>query len=202
MLQNLWPIVLQALVAVALLMLVASAWHRDLRRQFLPIGWVTGALAMGALLHMAHAQLGLNSSSTLALTKPVAAPSIALNGLLHAAWGAASAVVLFRPMQWLAWTGRAELRLMVAIGGLLGPWLTLQFAFTALSASVLLVLIRRVCLWHTNWVLTRSVLSLARMLPGSMQTFEPAARGAVGLPCGMKTIAMTGLILASWHLLH
>lgn len=202
MLQNPWPIVLQALAAVAVLMLLATAWHRDLRHQFLPMAWVTCALAIGALLHMAQAHFGLDRSGTFALTQPVAGPWIPLNGLLHASWGAASALLLFGPLQWLAWTGRAELRLMMAIGGLLGPWLTLQLALMALSASVLLVLIRQVWQWHMNWVLSRSVLSLARMLPGSIQTFEPAARGAVGLPCGMKTLAMAGLLQTSWHLLR
>ncbi|MFM1908278.1 MAG: hypothetical protein RLZZ591_1955 [Pseudomonadota bacterium] len=202
MLQNLWPIVLPISTALAVLTLVATAWHQDLRRQVLPAAWVACALAVGALLHMARARLGLDSVGNYALSLPVATPWVPMTGSLQAAWGVALALLLFRPLQWLGWTGRGELRLMMAIGGLLGPGLTLQFAFTALSASVLWVLATQVWQWHMNWVLSRSVLSLARMLPGSIQTFEPAARGAVGLPCGVRTITMAGLIHTSWHLLR
>ena len=45
MLQNLWPIVLPVSTALAVMTLVAAAWHQDRRRQVLPAAWVGMRLA-------------------------------------------------------------------------------------------------------------------------------------------------------------
>lgn len=196
---HLWTQLLQALAWGAVLMWVAVALRCELQRRVLPISWLAFALACAVLLRVAASRWGAEGDGGLFMQAQLWSLSPAATGVGASALGAAMAIVVLWPLQSLGWAGRNELRLMVPLGSLLGPALTSQLLVCFLSLGVLLALFRVLWHWHMNWVLTRGVMSLARMLPGSIQSFEPAVRSATGPLCGTKTIAVAMLAQGIWQ---
>ena len=197
---HLWVQLLQALAWSAMLMSVAVALRCELQRRIMPICWLALAMACALLLRAAVSRWGLEGNGVPLAQAQVWSFVHLETGVGPGALGATMAVVVLWPLQSLGWAGRNELRLMIALGSLLGPRPTAQLLVLIMSFGVLLALFRLIWQWHMNWVLTRGVLSLARMLPGSIQTFEPAVRSASGPFCGAKTIAAALLTQVIWQL--
>jgi prepilin peptidase CpaA len=150
-----------------LTVLVGIALVTDLRQRRIPNTLVLITLCMGVLVNTIGPQAFGRSNGLFTLFPDAV-------GFHGAVLGALTGLAVFLPIYLMQALGAGDVKLMAGIGSFVGPATALNLALFILVMGGVLALVRMALARNSRVVMFNVVAALSQMLPGSMQTFDPA----------------------------